>query len=59
MAASILYCIPCKKYTLKASCPACDKPTVQPRPPKFSIQDKYAAYRREEKRKELEEKGMY
>jgi len=34
----------CNAYTLEAS--HCGAPTRSPHPPKFSIEDKYAAYRR-------------
>ena len=34
-------------------------PTISPKPPKFSPQDKYGHYRREQKKPELKEKGLY
>ena len=37
-------CEICKSYTLDAL--HCGAPTSSPHPPKFSIEDKYAAYRR-------------
>jgi len=37
-------CEICRIYTLDES--HCGKPTHSPHPPKFSIEDKYAAYRR-------------
>ena len=37
-------CEVCKAYTLDAT--HCGEPTHSPHPPKFSIDDKYAAYRR-------------
>ncbi|MBI2573692.1 ribosome biogenesis protein [Candidatus Woesearchaeota archaeon] len=59
MSANILFCPHCKKYTLEEKCPSCSLVTILPRPPKYSAQDKYAAYRREEKKKELAQKGLY
>ncbi len=38
------YCAVCNKYTLDRQ--HCGKETKSPHPPKFSIQDKYAKYRR-------------
>ncbi|MEK6857849.1 MAG: nucleolar RNA-binding Nop10p family protein [Nanoarchaeota archaeon] len=37
---------------------ACGDKTESLKPPKYSPVDKYANYRREAKRKELQEKGM-
>jgi H/ACA ribonucleoprotein complex subunit 3 len=39
-------CSKCNVYTLKDKCPKCGSPTVSPRPPKFSPEDKYGKYRR-------------
>ena len=47
------------KYTMKEKCPHCGAATVLPKPPKFSLEDKYAGYRRDSKKKELVEKGWY
>jgi len=44
---------------MEAACPLCKSSTVLPKPPKFSLQDKHAALRRGEKKKELVEKGLY
>ncbi|MDD3263573.1 MAG: nucleolar RNA-binding Nop10p family protein [Candidatus Nanoarchaeia archaeon] len=44
----IKYCISCKEYTLKDKCPKCGNNTILNVPPKFSIEDKYAKYRRQE-----------
>jgi len=46
----ILRCKKCGKYTMKEKC-SCGGIAVTVRPPKFSIEDKYAKYRREAKRK--------
>lgn len=54
----ILTCGSCSVYTMKQECPKCSKKTVEAKPPRFSLDDKYASYRREVKRKELEEKGL-
>jgi H/ACA ribonucleoprotein complex subunit 3 len=37
-------CVVCNSYTLHES--HCGKPTKSPHPPKFSIEDRYAKYRR-------------
>ncbi|HLD00731.1 MAG TPA: nucleolar RNA-binding Nop10p family protein [Candidatus Nanoarchaeia archaeon] len=58
MAKQILKCILCGKYTLLKNCPECSKEVVPPKPPKFSLEDKYASYRRKIKRAELEKKGL-
>ena len=54
----ILTCLECKTYTMKQECPSCSAKTVEARPPRFSLDDKYASYRREVKEKELKEKGL-
>lgn len=38
-------CPKCSKYTLKENCPVCATQTVNPHPPRFSPNDKYARYR--------------
>ncbi|HLC97363.1 MAG TPA: RNA-protein complex protein Nop10 [Candidatus Nanoarchaeia archaeon] len=52
-------CASCGKYTLKEHCPACGSSTMQPKPPKFSPEDKYGGYRRTVKKEELKGKGLY
>lgn len=42
----ILKCSKCKIYTLQKTCPKCQTKTISPKPAKFSIDDKYGAYRR-------------
>ncbi|HLC71481.1 MAG TPA: RNA-protein complex protein Nop10 [Candidatus Nanoarchaeia archaeon] len=59
MAQHIHHCSSCQKYTLQQVCPSCNTATVIPKPPKFSLDDKYAGLRREAKRKGLMEKGLY
>jgi H/ACA ribonucleoprotein complex subunit 3 len=53
----ILKCQSCGKYTLKEQC-SCGAAAVHPKPAKFSVDDKYADYRRQAKKRELEEKGF-
>ncbi len=52
----ILYCQTCEKYTLKDEC--CSAKTIPPKPPKFSLVDKYASYRREAKKADLVKRGL-
>jgi len=59
MAEHIRKCMDDQRYTLEKNCPLCKKETIMPRPPKFSLQDKYASLRRESKKKELQEKGLF
>ena len=59
MSTTILYCTVCHTYTLQEKCPKCSTPTHEPRPPKYTPEDKYGSYRRQEKKKELQEKGLY
>ena len=54
----ILVCETDHLYTMKQECPKCSGKTVEAKPPKFSLDDKYASYRREVKEKEREEKGL-
>ncbi|HII38429.1 TPA: RNA-protein complex protein Nop10 [Candidatus Micrarchaeota archaeon] len=42
-------CIKCTNYTLNEKCPKCGFEALAAHPPKFSFEDKYAAYRRKEK----------
>lgn len=53
----LLYCLSCKIYTLKSECAKCGQVTVTPKPQKFSIEDNYGQYRRQAKRKQLQEEG--
>ena len=54
MSLEILRCPKCSSYALTAQC-ACGGERLSPKPPKYSPEDKYAAYRR--KYKELQAKG--
>ena len=58
MAEHIRKCVDDRGYTLEKNCPICGKETIFPRPPKFSLEDKYAPLRREVKKKELRDKGL-
>ena len=58
MAKRILTCPNCKKYTLKQVCDVCNAKTVEPKPPKYSPEDKYARFRREAKEQEYKEKEL-
>ena len=54
---SILKCENCGKYTLKSVC-VCGAKATTPKPAKFSIEDKYGAYRRKAKIDEFKNKGL-
>lgn len=45
----LMKCTECNIYTLEEKCQKCGKPSVIARPPRYSKEDKYAAYRRKEK----------
>jgi H/ACA ribonucleoprotein complex subunit 3 len=51
-------CFTCSKYSLESDC-SCGEQTKVPRPPKFSLIDKYAKYCRDVKKKELIDKNLY
>ena len=59
MAKHILKCAGCNTYTLLEECPVCKSKAVLPKPPKFSLIDKYARFRRETKKEDLKKKGLY
>ena len=56
MAKHIMKCVVCNEYTMKDI--HCGKPTINPKPPKFSIEDNYGKYRRIAKKKILEKEGI-
>ena len=58
MAKHIHKCGSCQLYTLHEACPKCQGKTIIPKPPKFSLNDKYSSYRRESKKEEFAEKGF-
>ncbi|MCK4937404.1 MAG: RNA-protein complex protein Nop10 [Methanosarcinales archaeon] len=39
-------CAQCSNYTLKDSCPLCSGSAINPRPARFSLEDRYGKYRR-------------
>ncbi|WP_456418332.1 RNA-protein complex protein Nop10 [Methanocaldococcus infernus] len=43
-------CERCGRYTLKETCPVCGGKTFYPKPPKFSLEDRWGEYRRKLKR---------
>ena len=47
----ILQCKKCGKYTLSMKC-SCGGKAIENKPPKYSPEDKYGAYRRKVKEKE-------
>ncbi|HKM14106.1 MAG TPA: nucleolar RNA-binding Nop10p family protein [Candidatus Methanomethylophilaceae archaeon] len=49
----------CGTYTLKEVCPACEKTTSTPVPPRYSPEDRYGAYRRKAIEEEYGENGKY
>ena len=57
MAKRILKCNKCKTYTLNKVCD-CGSEALDPRPPKYSPDDKYAKYRKEVKKEQLKEEGL-
>lgn len=59
MAEHIRKCMDDQRYTLEKSCPVCGKEVILPKPPKFSLQDRYAYLRRESKKQGLKEKNLF
>ncbi|MBW2999083.1 RNA-protein complex protein Nop10 [Candidatus Woesearchaeota archaeon] len=53
----ILKCESCGKYTMQEKC-ECGGKALNPKPPKYSPEDKFGKYRREVKKKEWEKKGL-
>ena len=43
---------------MKDTCPKCNAKTHLAKPPKYSLKDKYAEYRRKVKQEELKKKGL-
>lgn len=58
MAKHIMKCETCKTYTMHESCVNCKSKTIEARPPKYSPEDKYAKYRRQVKKENLEKEGV-
>ncbi len=48
MKCGIKKCPSCKAYTMEGACPKCGAKAECSHPPKFSFEDKYAKYRRQE-----------
>jgi len=53
----ILKCSKCSKYTMKSIC-ECGGDAVSAKPPKYTLEDKYAKYRRETKKEQREKTGL-
>ncbi|MBW2981261.1 RNA-protein complex protein Nop10 [Candidatus Woesearchaeota archaeon] len=51
----IMRCPKCNAYTMKEKC--CVK-TINPKPAKYSVDDKYGGYRRKARKAELEKRGL-
>ena len=51
MEAKIRVCENCGRYGLGNNCKECGEKLINPEPPKFSLEDRYGKYRREEKLK--------
>ncbi len=59
MVEHILRCATCVKYTLEEVCSSCGSRTMIVKPAKFSLDDKYATYRRTVKLPEWQARGWY
>lgn len=59
MAEHIRSCPSCRKYTLLETCSTCYATTQLPRPPKFSLDEKYIDLKREAKKEEYKEQNLY
>lgn len=53
----ILKCQQCSKYTMKEDC-SCGGKAISPKPPKYSPEDRFASYRREAKKEQLQKEGF-
>ncbi len=42
----IFHCTKCHIYTLEKNCPKCKAKTENPKPAKYSVEDKFGKYRR-------------
>ena len=54
----IVKCSKCRQYTMKDKCPKCKIKTINPKPAKYSPEDKYGEYRRKAKQAEFEGAGL-
>jgi H/ACA ribonucleoprotein complex subunit 3 len=59
MSQHLYKCFSCQRYTLEKNCPKCQNETIEPKPPKFSLDDKYGDYRRQIKREQLKKENLY
>ena len=53
----IFKCIVCNKYTMKESCD-CGTKAINPKPLKFSVDDKFSSYRRKAKIEDYIKRGL-
>lgn len=53
----IFKCAACVKYTMKVMCD-CGTETINPKPLKFSLDDKFSRYRRMAKAEEYMKRGL-
>ena len=53
----ILKCTSCGNYSLNEGC-NCGEKSLNPKPPKYSPEDKYSVYRRKAKEHQLKEKNL-
>ena len=54
---AIMKCQKCHKYTMNDTC-ECGGNTLTPKPAKFSVEDKYAQYRRKAKLETFKSEGL-
>ena len=54
----ILKCPRCGAYTMGGTCSKCKEKTINPKPAKYSPDDRMGKYRREAKEQERKEKGL-
>ena len=54
----MLKCPKCETYTMQGRCPVDSEKTINPKPAKYSPDDRMGNYRRKAKREMLEEKGL-
>lgn len=52
MALNLLRCVKCNRYNIREVCVSCGGKAVNPKPPKYSVEDRYAKYRRQAKEEE-------
>lgn len=55
----IRFCTRCAEYTLSEMCPRCGAASFEKKPPKYSPQDRTAKYRREARKQDLGERGLF